>query len=162
MSPGLCPASYYLPLGISSLSCRTYLYYSDNTGHGLSRAHLRLTSGNVARTFKGDEPIITKGSYRITLTVCAYLCASGLRGSPQLLMLQVIWWTTNARQSLAYSPLIIVVSIPREYLWNAPNYPSPHCSVYHTLPSSKRSWTSHGKIITAGHTNSYVLNSGVS
>ena len=68
--------------------------------------------------------------------------------------------TRNVWQSLAYSPFSIVVSPPSEYLWNTPpNYWSPHCIM--TPPPRKRSWTKRGKIIDAGRTTSYVLNSGV-
>jgi len=35
--------------------------------------------------------------------------------------------TRNAWQSLAYSPLGVVVSRPSEYLWNTPNYWSAQC-----------------------------------
>jgi len=63
--------------------------------------------------------------------------------------------TRNAWQSVAYSPLVV----------------SPLASTYETHPikpqcltappSSERRLTKRGKIIDAGHTNSYVLNSGI-
>jgi len=53
----------------------------------------------------------------------------------------------------------IVMLPPSEFLCNAPNYWSPQC--LSALPSSERIWTKHGKIIDAGHTTYYILNSGV-
>jgi len=67
--------------------------------------------------------------------------------------------TRNAWQSLVYSLLGVVVLAPSEYLWNTPYYWSHQCLT--APPPSERSYTKRGKIIDAGHTNCYVLNSGV-
>jgi len=41
--------------------------------------------------------------------------------------------TRNVWQSLAYSPLGVVVSPPSKYLWNTPNYWSPECITDHPI-----------------------------
>ena len=53
----------------------------------------------------------------------------------------------NAWQSLAYSPLGVVVSPPSEYVWNIPNHWSSMCLT--ASRSNERSWTQRGKIVDA-------------
>ena len=69
----------------------------------------------------------------------------------------VIWkieQNLDAWQSLLYS-----LSPPSKYFLNTLCYCSLQCLT--APPSSKHSWTNHGKIIDPGHTNFYVLNSAV-
>jgi len=66
--------------------------------------------------------------------------------------------TRNAWQSLAYSPLGVVVSPPSEYLWDTPLI-TDHHSADNSFQAN--SWPKCGKIIDAGRASSYVLNSEV-
>jgi len=67
--------------------------------------------------------------------------------------------TRNVWQSLAYSPIGVVVSLFIEYLWNTQNYWSLQCLT--APPQVNVGWTKHSKIIDPSRTTSCVQNSEV-